>query len=37
MNIFRFQDFISQILGSRGRDRIVVGYITTYAISVYHP
>jgi len=22
--------------GRRGRDRVVVGFITTYAISVYH-
>jgi len=22
--------------GDRGRDRIVVGFITTYAISAYH-
>jgi len=22
--------------GRRGRDRMVVGFITTYAISVYH-
>jgi hypothetical protein len=23
-------------LGRRGRDRMVVGFITTYAISAYH-
>jgi hypothetical protein len=23
-------------MGHRGRDRMVVGFITTYAISVYH-
>jgi len=24
------------VLGRRGRDRIVIGFTTTYAISVYH-
>ena len=27
---------IGKIQGRRGRDRIVVGFITTYAISAYH-
>ena len=27
---------IRQLMGRRGRDRMVVGFITTYAISAYH-
>ena len=29
-------DFQKQIRGRCGRDRMVVGFITTYAISAYH-
>jgi hypothetical protein len=36
MNLFRFQDFINYIVDCRGRDRMVVRYTTTYAISAYH-
>jgi len=36
MNLFRFQDFINQRLDCRVRDRMVVWYTTTYAISAYH-
>ena len=31
-----FTRLLDKIQGRRGRDRIVVGFITTYAISAYH-
>ena len=31
-----FQQYFSNIVGRHGRDFIVVGSITTYAISAYH-
>jgi hypothetical protein len=28
--------YITPVMGLRGRDRMVVGFLTTYAISAYH-
>ena len=39
MVFISYSDFVSfyyTIRGCRGRDRIVVGFTTTYAISAYH-
>ena len=36
MAILNFWSTPKLLLGRRGRDRMVVGYITTYAISAYH-
>ena len=37
MNIFDFILYFQSVLeGRRGRDRMVVGFITTYAIRAYH-
>ena len=35
-NIIIMDTLIMQQRGHRGRDRMVVGFITTYAISAYH-
>jgi len=34
LSVFFF--FLSLFRGRRGRDRMVVGFTTTYAISAYH-
>jgi len=35
-NLRNVQEYYTYSWGRRGRDRMVVGFITTYAISPYH-